>query len=116
MNKGTRIINLSIDILVISIFTIIISTVSGLEIKFLSGGTFLIYYCLFEYFIGQTVGKMVTNTIVVDSKKQRPGLFKIFIRTLLRFSSLDKISYLFGTEFGIHDTLSKTMLIRKSHI
>jgi hypothetical protein len=44
---------------------------------------------------------------------EKPGIGRIFLRTILRLNPLDGFSYLFGQEQGAHDLLSKTRLISK---
>jgi uncharacterized RDD family membrane protein YckC len=45
----------------------------------------LLYYLVFEGFFGRTVGKFVTGIRVIDAKTgQTPGLFTVFLRTVLR--------------------------------
>jgi hypothetical protein len=57
---------------------------------------------------------MITKTVVTDLNNVEPNFLKLLLRTLLRFSAIDAISYLFGIDFGIHDTLSKTKLKYKN--
>lgn len=63
---------------------------------------------------GQTLGKKITGTVVVDMYNQSPSNKRILIRTLLRFNPFDIWSYLFGAEQGGHDLISKTRLVHKS--
>ena len=70
------------------------------------------YYFIFELTTGQTIGKMITKTKVVDVKSgNNPDFLKILIRTASRLIPIDFISYLFSSK-GIHDILSKTELKR----
>lgn len=113
MNKGIRIINYFIDLFIIIILNILLSVL--IENQAINENILLIivyftYYFLFEYFNGQTVGKIITKTKVTDLNGFKPGYFKILIRKILRFSPLDMISYLFGLDGGIHDILSMTKL------
>lgn len=111
ITKGTRIINYLIDIIVISILSGVLNMLSHfvrpLMVYYV---VYLSYYFLFEYFRGQTLGKMITNTIIVDINNSKPGLMKILYRTILRLNPFDAFSYLFGQEQGGHDLLSKTRL------
>jgi uncharacterized RDD family membrane protein YckC len=113
MNKGIRIVNYLTDLLAISIVAGLIVTIfdnQGLIEEIILTLIYFLYYLLFEYFKGQTIGKMITKTIVIDINNLEPSFFKILLRTILRFSYLDIISYLFGLNLGLHDTLSKTKL------
>ncbi len=40
------------------------------------------------------------------------NLLEAFLRTLVRILGLDVHSYLFGTELGMHDTLTNTKVIK----
>lgn len=114
INKGTRIINSVIDIIFIGIISNFLNSILYFtNYTTLYYAVFLIYYFIFEYFLGQTPGKMITKTIVVDMKNSKPSLRKILYRTLLRLNPFDAASYLFGQEQGGHDTISKTRLKTK---
>lgn len=116
VNKGIRIINLVIDITFIAIITLILSAIFGLIIdrSLLFIIVLLCYYLSMEYFTGQTIGKIITKTKVVDFKNTKPSLLRILYRTILRLNPFDSYSYLFGTELGSHDSLSKTLIIKKT--
>ena len=70
------------------------------------------YYILLEVNFGQTVGKMLTKSIVVDKTGEKVSWGEITIRTLCRFIPFEWISYL-GNPIGLHDSLSKTRVISK---
>ena len=71
---------------------------------------YYIYYFTLELTIGQTIGKMITKTRVVNrDNSETPNFKRIFIRTITRLIPIDFISYLFSSN-GIHDILSKTEL------
>lgn len=117
VNKGTRIINYGIDLTIITIvsgiFSFLLSTINYYVIYFI---VYLAYYLIFELSTGQTIGKIATNTIVMDMNNQKPSTGKIIYRTLLRLNPFDAYSYLFGQEQGGHDLISKTRLRNKSSI
>lgn len=115
LNKGTRLANYAIDSSIITI------AASFFEVAFQSSilhfvfyvPIYLSYYILLESITGQTIGKMATNTIVVNRMNQKPSTRQIVFRTLLRLNPFDTYSYLFGKEQGGHDLISKTRLIVK---
>lgn len=78
-------------------------------------GLSFIYYLLTELLLGQSLGKLLTNTIVVNSIGQRPNLGQVVIRTLVRMIPLfDALSFLFSSDKrGLHDKWSKTYVINK---
>lgn len=115
IDKGVRLTNYLIDTFIIVVVWIIIVLV--FQPLYLSDlaffGLMFVYYILFESISGQTIGKLITKTIVVNKKGSHPNFIKILMRTILRFVPFDGFSYLFGTENGLHDTLSLTKLVRK---
>ncbi|GGG96271.1 hypothetical protein GCM10011416_12530 [Polaribacter pacificus] len=69
---------------------------------------YYLYYLIFEFAFGQTIGKMITKTKVIDAKTQeKPSLSSVLIRTLARLIPIDFLSYFISSN-GIHDRLSKT--------
>lgn len=66
-----------------------------------------------ETLFSQTFGKMATRTVVVQSNGDKPKFISILLRSVIRITPFDISSYLFGTEHGLHDTLSSTKLIKK---
>jgi uncharacterized RDD family membrane protein YckC len=73
--------------------------------------TFWTYYILTEYYFQRTLGKVLTNTIVVTTSGNKPTFGQIIGRTLSRNIPFEYLSYL-GTTKGIHDRLSGTRVIK----
>lgn len=71
----------------------------------------MILYVIFEYFFGQTPGKMVTKTKVVDRNGHKPNLGTIVLRTLLRLIPFEAFSFFNVPDKGLHDYLSKTRVV-----
>ena len=71
----------------------------------------LVYYGFFETYYQQTLGKMLTKTKVVTLQGEAPSIWKIFIRTIVRYNPFDVLSYLFGLGKGQHDYFSKTIVV-----
>ena len=116
VNKGLRIINYLVDLLIIIIFSFVLMAISTAfgpteYNNLLFFLVYFVYYVWFESKSGQTIGKKITNTIVVDLDNKKPKFIRIITRSLLRFNPIDGISYLFGQEQGSHDILSRTKLI-----
>lgn len=74
-------------------------------------GLTIAYYGLFETLSMRTPGKYLTNTIVVNRDGTRPDTNRIFIRTLCRLIPLEEISFLMRPMMGLHDGLSKTLVV-----
>lgn len=115
INTGTRIINYLIDMVaVISISIIpmlIFGSLIGETLTFIL--IWMAYYFFFEFFTQRTLGKIITNTTVIDLKNEKPTAKRVFLRTILRLNPFDGISYLFGKVQGMHDVLSNTRLVEK---
>lgn len=115
IDKSTRLTNYLIDFFAILLLNVLYLLFFNSHVNpklVLSILTILYYFC-FELSSGQTLGKMVTGTIVTNKQGKKPGVFKIFLRSLLRVVPLDVLSYLFGFELGLHDIVSSTQLKRK---
>ena len=82
------------------------------HVKWISVVLFFLYYFVFEYFMGQTPGKMITKTKVESTSGTTKNYFlKILIRTITRFIPIDILSYLF-TSRGLHDIFSMTTIVK----
>jgi uncharacterized RDD family membrane protein YckC len=121
-DKGERIVNLLIDTIVIYaiIFGVamIITFVPGIFPEdgspfgiVLFFGMFIFFYTLFEYFLGKTPGKILTNTHVVTVDGGKPGFLQLCWRSICRFIPFDAITFLMGVR-GWHDEFSKTSVVK----
>jgi uncharacterized RDD family membrane protein YckC len=70
-----------------------------------------IYYWLMEYLFGQTLGKMITRTKVVNMQGQKPSALRLLARTASRFIPFDSFSFVIERA-GWHDTAADTRVIR----
>lgn len=115
MDKSIRLTNFLVDIFIIYIVAIIIDILLILGDIYFSSvyAVMFLYYLGLESYNGQTIGKLLTKTRVVNNNGTRPNFLKIFIRTVSRFFLLDAISYMFGFERGFHDQISSTTLKHK---
>lgn len=76
----------------------------------------LLYYSFMEGTFGFSIGKLITNTRVVDEYGRSPGFARAFLRSLCRLIPFDALSLLFSdgeVRRGWHDSLSKTYVIRR---
>ena len=83
-----------------------------IQLQLISWGLMFIYYFVSEAFTGQTFGKMITRTHVVDDFGNKPSIARIALRSLCRFIPFDVFSFLFNP-IGWHDSLSKTYVVKK---
>ena len=72
----------------------------------------LFYYNFFEILFARTIGKFITQTVVVMVNGKRPQHETILIRSLCRLIPLNAISFLGITQRGWHDSISKTYVVR----
>ncbi len=116
--KGKRLINEIIDICVI--FLLIRLIIGGMllfrnfffnniDFKLFSVFVYFTYYFIFEIINNRTVGKLFTNTKVIDENGGKPNWGHVLVRTLCRLIPFEPLSFL-GVR-GWHDSLSKTMVI-----
>jgi uncharacterized RDD family membrane protein YckC len=117
-----RFVNYLIDqVAITSIVSLLVklpkeTTISDLvhnnEFAFTSMAVMMVYYFLFEAVFGQTLGKFITRTHVVDDYGDKPTLWMILKRTLCRFIPFEAVSFLFKT-IGWHDSISDTLVVMK---
>lgn len=113
--KPLRLINWFIDQVVIIgllfILTIILKNESKITLNILGVCIFFIYYIICEYFFGRTIGKLTTNTIVVNKADySNPTLETIFFRTLYRILIVD-VAFLYKKTLP-HDSWSNTIVVK----
>lgn len=78
------------------------------NVKWIAIILYFLYYFLLEYFIGQTIGKLITKSKVITLTDNRNYfLIQIVSRTLMRFIPFDMLSYIFAYR-GLHDRISMT--------
>lgn len=120
----SRLINLTIDVIVIYFLSLFLEAVfvyvfildenvtsveyTNYNLPFFA--TFFTYYLFMEYFFSRTIGKMITNTRVFNYDYEKPNFKQILIRTLVRLTFVEAISYLKPEPDGLHDSLSSTVV------
>lgn len=72
---------------------------------------FISYYTAFEAIFGKTIGKMITNTKVVNEDGTKPTFGQIVGRSFARLIPFEAFSLLANHPRGWHDTLSRTMVV-----
>jgi uncharacterized RDD family membrane protein YckC len=123
-SRGQRFANYLIDQVVflalafllgilLAIFNLV-DQLNDLEINIIALLILYVYYAVMESAFGQTVGKLITGTIVVDLEGNRPSTKTILIRSLCRFIPFEPFSYLSDGP-GWHDMLAKTKVISKKY-
>jgi uncharacterized RDD family membrane protein YckC len=83
----------------------------NLKFALLGMGVTIVYFGLFESLNARTPGKYVTNTKVVNRDGTTPDNLRIFLRTLCRLIPFEELSFLGRPVIGLHDNLSKTLVV-----
>ena len=102
MKKRTRLYNFIIDSIIFFIIVLVFSIllkeyIERQNLKYLMILLYYLYYFILELTIGQTIGKIVTKTRVVNiDNNGKPNFTRILIRTISRLIPIDFLSYLFS--------------------
>jgi uncharacterized RDD family membrane protein YckC len=128
-SKKNRLVNFLIDLVFVYATKTLIQVVHDSIILF-SGGflkvyridlptillyfllPYTLYYILFEGLWGQSIGKMITRTKVVDKQGNKPGLGAVVIRAVCRLIPFEPFSFFGKSKRGWHDTLSDTYVVK----
>ena len=120
-------LNSVIAMLILPLITSLLNINNSGDIGFVFWVLFLIififYYMIQEYFFKTTIGKLAfklkivsakTNISLGSEKTKNPTLFQIFVRTIVRLLFfIDTFFFLFKRPIGLHDIISKTIVIKK---
>lgn len=117
VSATTRIGHYSIDIFVINVMLLVVNIIPFISISQLFIFVlFPIYYIVMEYNFQWTVGKYITDSIVVDKNGNAPSLKTIILRTFFRHVPLEFLSCIGKCSYGWHDRWSKTYVIHKNDV
>ncbi|TAJ12516.1 RDD family protein [Marinilabiliaceae bacterium JC017] len=125
-SKSTRLLNHILDsifVLILAFWVFTFLSAAGhnewLESPYsliISLLTNLFYYTFFESLIGQTPGKVITGTVVINKHGVRPEFGDCMIRTLSRLVPFEPISFLGDNSTGWHDAWTETQVVKKSYL
>lgn len=73
----------------------------------------LLYYNILEGFFSVTIGKLITNTVVVDRNGNKPSTDEILMRSICRLIPFEILSFLGMPGRGWHDAISKTYVVKR---
>lgn len=114
---GARFGDLIVDGIIINIIQYVLGLGLGGDIAMailLNLVVYFGYYIAFESTSGQTIGKMLTGTIVVDENGNKIDAGKAALRTLCRIIPFEPFSFFRSSNLGWHDTLSRTTVVKKN--
>jgi uncharacterized RDD family membrane protein YckC len=117
-SKSKRAINFLFDFLiVIGISVLIFLAIPSLTFKgsilFVLLIGIIIVYLIPESLWGQTPGKLITNTVVVNEEGKIPSFSWILVRSILRYSPYHCIVSAFLNDRPKHDVYSRTYVVSK---
>jgi uncharacterized RDD family membrane protein YckC len=75
----------------------------------------ILYYIIPEFLWGQTFGKFITGSIVVNELGETPNVSNILLRTLGRLIPYDQLSIILS-ERALHDRIAKTYVVNKKFL
>ena len=118
-NSGKRFLNLLIDVGIVIFLVVIFNKIIYSRSIFSYFGLFKILdiAVIFAYFyglensIGQTVGKMITKTKVVNLEGGKPTTQQMLVRTFSRVIPLEPVLLIGGK--WLHDSLSQTRVVNQ---
>jgi len=93
-----------------SILSLLVPKTGGLYLL-VGYGLSIVYYFLFEAITQRTIGKYITNTIVINIDGDKPDLGTIFKRTLCRIIPFEPFSFFRDDARGWHDTITDTIVV-----
>ncbi|MBO0938882.1 RDD family protein [Fibrella sp. HMF5335] len=77
-------------------------------------GSFVFYTTLFEWLLGQTPGKMITGTLVINEQGQPISFWQALGRSFARLIPFDALTYISRERpRGLHDKVSGTWVVNK---
>lgn len=84
------------------------------ELYLLEFATSFIYYMMLESVFKITIGKCITNTMVVNEQGETPSFINMTGRTLCRFIPFEALSFLGSDKRGWHDSMSGTYVVKRN--
>jgi uncharacterized RDD family membrane protein YckC len=118
-DAGKRFLNLLIDIGIVIFLIVIFNKIIfhhsifsffGL-LKILDLAVIFAYFYGLENSVGQTVGKMITKTKVVNLEGGKPTTQQMLVRTFSRIIPLEPVLLIGGK--WLHDSLSQTRVVNQ---
>ena len=123
IGEGSRILHFLVDTILITIITYAIYSWYNFQVMYwtftpVQFGYFFFgvtwgYAFLFEWIFLQTPAKMMTGTKVIATNGKRPNIGQFFIRATIRTTIISMFGLAWNDQ-PLHDTFSKTILVRKS--
>lgn len=94
-------------------FVILLDEINPIADYIVTGLLLAVYYIVLEGKYQVSLGKLVTQTIVVDQYGEKPEMSSIVKRSFCRMIPFDHLSFLGSAARGWHDSISKTYVVDK---
>ncbi|MDE3125523.1 MAG: RDD family protein [Bacteroidota bacterium] len=117
---GTRVLNFLVDIIFVFAIAYVIQKIWDWYVVFyeftpfnfgeIFGLVVFVYYFLFELIFARTPGKWFSRSKVVTKTGNRPRIWSIFLRSIVRLTIIDAFFIPF-LDMPLHDYLSKTRIV-----
>ncbi len=121
-----RFVNYIVDLILVSIFMAIVMSFTNADMtnyqtmmknksfQFIIFGCMIVYYTIFEFAFGKTLGKYFTKTKVVSIDGQKLTFLQCLFRSILRvFIPFEFLTGLFFKGKFWHDSIAKTMVVEE---
>lgn len=117
---GTRVLNFLVDLIFVFSIAYLLNKVWDWYVVFyeytpysfgeIFGLVVFVYYFLFEWIFARTPGKWFSRSKVVTQSGGKPGIWPVFVRSIIRLTIIDAFFIPF-LEMPLHDYLSKTRVV-----
>jgi len=94
-------------------FIVLLDEINPILDYVITGILLAIYYIVLEGKYQISIGKLVTQTIVVDQYGEKPQMSSIVKRSFCRMIPFDHFSFLGSAARGWHDSISETYVVDK---
>lgn len=122
-----RFVNYIVDLILVSIFMAVVLSFTNMDItnyksmmenksfQLIIFGCMILYYTIFEFAFGKTLGKFFTKTKVVSTDGQALTFWQCLFRSILRvLIPFEFLTGLFLKGIFWHDSLPKTMVVEEN--
>lgn len=122
-----RFLNYLIDLIIVSVFMAMVMSFTNVDMtnyktmmenksfQIIIFSCMIVYYTLFEFAFGKTLGKIFTKTKVVSSNGKSLSFLQCLFRSVIRvFIPFEFLTGLFFKGIFWHDSFAKTMVVEEN--
>jgi uncharacterized RDD family membrane protein YckC len=116
-----RVANYFVDMFAITLIIMLVDFLIGSDqrstLSFITIMTYFGYYALTEFYFQRTIGKYLTNSLVINEYGERPDFKTVCLRTLTRIIPLDPYSFFWTNDHRLwHDTWTETFVVSNAEV